>query len=276
MYVSGAIRDSITGNDLSGITISLVNTAGTILKTIQTEHDGWFSIDDDKLYPGSGNALYINVPGYDPLLFYPIQYGPDVSFVYELTPISAAGSPTKKADWGLIIGAAGLGLGVLSMVRKKKKVSGINPAMQTVLLYVGGGLLLYFGVLSPILKKLGILKSQETQALDNASTDPGSFWSPDYWKTISNATVLTVAGADDILDKIINAFGFWNDDENVIYGQFKRLTHKAQVSFLAYRFAQRYNADFLSWLRGGDEWYADNLSDQEVATINDYLKQLPN
>lgn len=274
LETSGIFVDKQTGLPIKGVIVTIVDNAGDyIYASTVTDNEGYFGLTLNMSGLPQELWLLASKDNYQSVLIKPA--GPDL-YTYELDPI-AAGSLKKKIDWGLIIGGTGLALGVLSTLNsKKKKVAGMNPATQTILLYVGGGLLLYFGVISPLLKKLGILKSEEAKELDNASADPGSFWNPDFWQKITNANILTISTADNIIDTIANAFSIWNDDENVIYGQFRRLTHKAQVSFLAYRFLQRYNADFLSWLRGGDEWYADNLSDQEVASINDYLKKLPN
>jgi len=134
--------------------------------------------------------------------------------------------------------------------------------------------LLYFGVLDPLLKVLGIKKNADTVALDNAASNPDSFWSPLFWKGLRNPIIMTRSSAENIARTIYDAFGVFNDNEEQAVGALKNLKYQAQCSFLADVFFQMYGMDLITFLRGGS-WPQDRLSDSDVADINSYISKLP-
>ena len=175
-----------------------------------------------------------------------------------------------------IVLAAFAGAAALLILRKKKikKVSGID-AKQVLL--IGGGVV-GISILSKILTGLGIWKSADSRELDNASTNPNSFWSPNFWHNkpadVSWTYALSAAEAKQYASQIYDAFGFFNDCEECAIGVFKLLRTKANVSYIAEAFQLMYGQDLLTFLRGGS-WPQDRLSDSDVATINSYVKNLP-
>lgn len=121
-------------------------------------------------------------------------------------------------------------------------------------------------------QKVGIIPSQESkaetqnlQALENASV-----W--DYNKFLSSlpggALLLTQAGAAAYVDDLWNATGYFNDDEEAIYGVFRAMRTQSQISALAKRFNQLKNQDLYSYLR-------NYLNDNEMLTVKKIIDQKP-
>jgi hypothetical protein len=144
------------------------------------------------------------------------------------------------------------------------------------ILYLGAGALLlgYFGFFKPILNALNITQSAASQEAANniktaetgaSNTNP---FNPNYWKK-NGAKILTQATIDNYCAKIYNAMGNFGDDEEVIYGVFKALSYKTQVSYLAYKFNLKYKVDLFEFLkRGKNNWnYASGLNDTELNNI---------
>ena len=121
-------------------------------------------------------------------------------------------------------------------------------------------------------QKVGIIPSQESkaetqnlQALENASV-----W--DYNKFLSSlpggALLLTQAGAAAYVNDLWNATGYFNDDEEAIYGVFRAMRTQSQISALAKRFNQLKNQDLYSYLR-------NYLNDNEMLTVKKIIDQKP-
>lgn len=183
----------------------------------------------------------------------------------------------KKSSLAILelIAAAGI---IAFARKKKKKVGSLTMDEVRPFLYIGGGLLAFDSV-KRILEGLGIWKSTATKGLDDTSTNPNSFWNPNFWRTVkpdgANWTyAIDVTTAQQWLSDLRNAFGAFNDDEETAIGVFKRCRTQANCSFLADIFNRTYNQDLLSWLRGGF-WPQDRLSDADVYTINNYISRLP-
>jgi hypothetical protein len=143
-------------------------------------------------------------------------------------------------------------------------------------LIIGGTVagLLYFGVLNPLLKWLGIKDDQDSTTLNNAASNPQSFWSPLFWKNQRSPIILTAASAEGIARTIYDSFGVFNDYEEQAIGALKSLHYQTQVSYLAEVFFKLYSMDLITFLRGGS-WPQDRLSDSDVADLNSYLSKLP-
>jgi hypothetical protein len=110
---------------------------------------------------------------------------------------------------------------------------------KQLLLYGGIAAITYFGVLLPILKKVGIVKSAEDILLINQANIPNQQnpFSPAFYKYGPTGTkLLTVATATMYADRIYNAMGYIYDDEAAVYSVFRSLSTLSQVSFVAERF----------------------------------------
>ena len=137
-----------------------------------------------------------------------------------------------------------------------------------------GGLLIYFGVLDPLFKALGITKKEETKIVEAELENPLSPWQPNFYKGKSGAPLLTMGVAEQYARTIYDSFGLFDDCEECAIGVFKQLRYQTQLSFLSEVFFKLYQQDLLTFLRGG-LWPQDRLSDADVSALNSYLNNLP-
>jgi hypothetical protein len=108
------------------------------------------------------------------------------------------------------------------------------------------------------------------------SADPNSFWNPNYWKQTQQYTyAIDTPTAERYADQINDALGYFNDDESAIISVFHQLRTKANFSYLAYVFNNKYGKDLFATLRGGN-WPQDGISDADLLAINNYGDTLPN
>lgn len=132
-----------------------------------------------------------------------------------------------------------------------------------------------------LLETFGIIdsKSESQKKAENEKAASSNAWDPNYWKSpapgYSWVKILTDAKAQDFTYKIYHAhitdFGLpnFNDDEDAIYGVFRSLTYDTQLSYLCYKFQQRYNKDLLSFLYVYDTGFASGgfLNETEFNVI---------
>lgn len=153
-----------------------------------------------------------------------------------------------------------------------------NPKEVQQYVIIGVGLLVVataFGSINKILYALGLKDSPDTKDLDTETTDPGSFWSQNFYLNApAGSMILSSAAAEEYIALLVKAFGAFNDDEDLAIGVFKKLRTQSQASFLVWYFQKKYNSDLLTWLRGGS-WPDDRLSDAAVNEITRYIKSLP-
>jgi hypothetical protein len=85
-----------------------------------------------------------------------------------------------------------------------------------IILYGGGLLIIYFGILRPILEKLGIATSAAQQTIINQSQvqNQKNPFSPIFWKSTPNATLLTKNSTIALANRIYNAMGYFYDNES--------------------------------------------------------------
>jgi hypothetical protein len=151
---------------------------------------------------------------------------------------------------------------------------------KQLILYAGIAALAYFGVLRPILKKVGIVKSAEDILVLNQSNVPNKdnpFSSAFYKYGGAGALLLKVSIADQYADRIYNAMGYVYDDEAAVYSVFRSLKTQSQVSFLAERFRIKYGVDLLEFLKKGKNQFnaASGLNSDELATVINIVNKLP-
>jgi len=143
---------------------------------------------------------------------------------------------------------------------------------------IGTGLFLFLGfdTLKKFLNELGFGQSQEGHEYDNEVSDPGSPWSPLFWKTGPAGTkLLTVAYCQQLAKEIDDCFSPWGDDEAAVTAIFKRFTTQSQLSFYVDWVNKNIGVDLLKWLKGSDVWPNDRLSVKEISVITEYIKSLP-
>jgi len=146
------------------------------------------------------------------------------------------------------------------------------------LLYGGGLIIVYFGILRPLLEKLGIAKSQADQQVINQQSLPNNKnpFSPIYWKTVSGAKLFTRNATNSLAKRIYEAMGFFSDDEPAVYSVFSQMKYKTQVSWLADVFQQNYKIDLLDFLkRGKGQLPQAGLNSNELQQILNIVNALP-
>lgn len=131
---------------------------------------------------------------------------------------------------------------------------------------------LYFLVIKPVLQKVGVVETKESREEDQRITTNATMlnnpFSPRYYQERgAGAVLLTRASAEGMAAQIYNAIGNFYDDENAIYGVFRQLKYKTQVSFLSDVFYKKYGVDMYNLLQR-------NLSQSELATINAIVNAL--
>lgn len=123
-----------------------------------------------------------------------------------------------------------------------------------------------------LLQKIGLVKTAADAAASNAaaSLQNANYFSPDYYKTGGAGTLILTAAASDFLAKsIYDSKGIFNDDEDKLFGVFKSLKTKSQVSFLAEVFYRKYKRDMIAYINSF-------LNDKEMLTLKNIVDKLPN
>jgi hypothetical protein len=142
---------------------------------------------------------------------------------------------------------------------------------QDLLIKLGLAAGAYFLVVRPVLVKLNIVDSADDKRTDkdvkDHSVSVNSAFSPTYYKGISRATILTRESAEALAKTLYEAIGWLYDDETAVYGVFRQLKYKTQVSFLADVFYQKYKADLYQYL-------ARNLNSTEIGIVNGIVSNL--
>lgn len=124
-----------------------------------------------------------------------------------------------------------------------------------------------------LLQKFGIVQTQEgKQEQQNLiEFEASNVW--DYNKFLLNlpvgALLLTSSGAAAYVNDLWNATGYFNDDEQAIYGVFRAMKTKSQIAALAKRFNQLKGKDLYGYL-------AEYLNDSELLKVKAIVDQKPN
>lgn len=151
---------------------------------------------------------------------------------------------------------------------------------QKLILGIGALAIGYFGILRPILTKLGIQKTQSDRIIDRQENLPNNLnpFSPLFYKYApTGSLLLTTAQQDNLSKRIYDALGVFADDESAIYSVFRSLKSQTQVSILSEYFSKKYKTDLLDYLkRGYSSWnYASGLSAEELNTVLSIVNALP-
>jgi hypothetical protein len=151
---------------------------------------------------------------------------------------------------------------------------GIGDYMPYIL--IGGGAIAYFGIVKPVLQKLGILNDAADNLVNNTLSQSGNQnpFDPNFYKSKGACLILRNSDADNYANIIYNAFGGFNDDEDAATGVFRVLKTQTQCSYLAERFQYLFNQDLLTFLKGG-WWPQDRMSNTELANIISIVKGKP-
>lgn len=270
MTYNGIIKDK-KGNPVAGAQYGIINAyhPGEIQGSVYAAGtDGSYSIDI------SNNFEFLNVyaPGYQSTVYSQAEVAKGVIILPKESPIK---------PW-MVLSLVGLFVAYKAAHKSgKKKLSGIDPKDVEVVLLIAGGVI-GFVILKQVLEFLGIWGSKDKKELDKLSTNPNSFWNPNYWQNINPnglpyQSPLTEADAKNLISQIKDGFGLFNDSPEKVKGVFRSLHTKANASFLAWEYQKTEGGDLLAFIRnGGGVLPWDGLSDADVVQITDYVNQLPN
>lgn len=268
MIIQGKTYDKNNLQPLPGVTTAIVvNSTSQQVTTPYTSEDETYSAwtnENPYIY-----SVRFSKPGYETQIiqFIDLEQFPDVYLV-------RSGTEFSLTTVGIVVAA--LGLTIASFKKQGKKISGITTG-DVIPFIVIGGALIAFDVVNKILIKLGIVDSAATIALDDAATNPNSFWNPNFWKSAPNGQysyAITESEARQWIRDIKNSFGAFNDNEEQAIAVFKRCRTQANASFLSWVFNKDSGEDLLKYLRGG-WWPQDRLSDADVWEITQFVNGLP-
>ncbi len=135
-------------------------------------------------------------------------------------------------------------------------------------LVIGGA---YFGLVRPILRKIGALETPEDKAIEkvNDITFKQPFWSRSYYLTINNGVKpLTETQSSDYSQQLWYAMkgGItgWGTDESKIYGVFRNIGSKAGISQVSEKYYNAKQSDLVADLQS-------ELDAEELATISQII-----
>jgi hypothetical protein len=130
------------------------------------------------------------------------------------------------------------------------------------LLY-GGGLLLLYVAGKKVFQKLGIVETaadvQAAQA--SAQVESENYFDPTYYKDKIKIYGEVMSLSDKgvyYAKKLYNAKGLFNDDEDTVFGVFRALNYKTQVSVVADAFFKLYNQDLKNFLQPPNGFLSSN------------------
>jgi len=139
------------------------------------------------------------------------------------------------------------------------------------LLYLAGGFFAY-KIITGFSQAVGITDSPEEKKEQKNLSDP---WLTDApfldWKKRTGFKIpsqivnFVIPG---LVNKIHDAKGFFNDDENAVYDFFRELQSKRQVSATAYYFKKEFGQSLTSYLSGF-------MSAAEIQKVSDLIKNKP-
>jgi hypothetical protein len=140
-------------------------------------------------------------------------------------------------------------------------------------LIIGGA---YFGLVRPILKKFGVLKSAEDKAFDkvNDLSEKQPYWSRSYYLTINKGVKpLTETQSTNYANQLWDAMfgGKWytlgtgiGTNETKLYGVFRNVASKAGISQISEKYYNTRQSDLIEDLK-------DELKEEEMATISQII-----
>ena len=110
---------------------------------------------------------------------------------------------------------------------------------------------IYFGILNPLLKQLGIKddKADKKASDKNFKESEKNYWTLEYWKNAKQRPSISESQADDIAEQIYDANSWYNDNEESVGNAFRKMNmNKSNVSLVADRFSHLYKEDLYGYL----------------------------
>lgn len=123
-----------------------------------------------------------------------------------------------------------------------------------------------------VLQKIGVIPTAES---NQAEQNLQQLMAADYWDynnffaaAPANHLLLTQAGAEAYVNDLWDATGYFNDDEEQIYGVFRQMKTKSQVASLAKRFNELKSFDLYNYLE-------NYLDESELLKVKAIIDQKP-
>ena len=139
------------------------------------------------------------------------------------------------------------------------------------LILIGGlGIGAYVFVIKPLLESLGLKDSAEDKAYTKKEKQLNlTAFDPKFLNAVPKVSgIFNAATGKALAEKLYDAHGLFNDNEDKVYGVFKQCKAKSDVSTIAYYFNCMYSKDLHSYL--------DFLDQAEKTKIQDIIEVLPN
>lgn len=278
MKYTGKITDG-NGNPIPGSMVLFKDIDNQEVTAFQTNAAGAWMLDTDfdgaLLLPGM--TINFVAPGYTTYGITPTALLPEFN-------VSLEKKVTTTVPW-IIAMVLGIALLIISQKKKSGKVGKLDKEdLKLIFIAVGG--IISFTIIRKILEGFGIWQSNDDKAIAKLSSDPTSFWSPQYWQTINPSNTgwhnpLDESQALALGWKLYNAMGYFSDDPDIVKGVFKSLSTKANASFVAWKFSQPdpsgFGKDLLQYLKHGKDLAPWNgLSSADIVEITTYINSLPN
>jgi hypothetical protein len=157
------------------------------------------------------------------------------------------------------------------------------------LILAGGGLaILYFGIIRPIMIKIGLQKTAEEKRKEKEVEevtilpDNANPFSPRYWSDFvaknpkAKPIFYTVASAQLAAKQIHKALGYWTDEEATVLGVIRAAKNWIQISQIADQFEKLYHRDLWKYLDEGDAiWWWSGLGDAELIEVKNIAFSKP-
>jgi hypothetical protein len=267
MRIQGTVYDS-SNRPLGGVTVQIKDfLTGQILFNVgTTNNDGQYYIDVTN--PTGDESISFFKQGYE-------------GAYYMLTQRLYSGQNGDVVlnggnSFPMWLKLAAL-VAIFAYIKKNNKVGKLDKTdIQNIMLATAG--LLGFSLIKQLLEFLGIWQDREGQQLDDAATNPNSFWNPNFWRTkpdyVPWTAPITDTDAQATAKFLYNAISWTGDDEDGIKGIFRQFRAQSTVSYVAAWFLQLYQKDLLSYLRTGVP-PTNGLSDAELSEINSFISKLP-
>lgn len=270
---SGTVINESTGDALPNATVSFYSN-GSLVGNVIANRDGSFMIDPET----DITSIEVTHTGYEPRTFKAGVYANNGYYLMPLKiklnelPDVVVTANRKNNDW---IFWAVLTAAYLQEQNKRSSVGKIDTG-TIVAAGAGVALLVGFSTIKKLFEGVGFWDSKDDKDIAAEKENIYSPWSPRFAENAPpGSLLLTTAVATNMINRIANAFGWFDDDENAIYAIFNELKTQSQLSSLSYHFSRMYSGTLLDWLTGTDEPGADHLSNEEVARINRIIYKLP-
>ena len=98
-----------------------------------------------------------------------------------------------------------------------------------------------------LMQKVGLIKTQSEEIA--SGLDLQDYTSKDYWKQKGGAKLFTIATTNAMIQKLLDAHHWYNDNEEQMTSVLKSIKYKTQFSWLVDNFQKQTGEDLIAWLR---------------------------